>query len=170
MIAGLRGSFYEYSGIIKRVDILGKEVKMSKIKIIYWSQTGNTQAMAEAVAEGVREAGAEAELLEVGGVSADLLSEEKAFALGCPAMGAEVLEESEMEPFVSELEGKISGKTVALFGSYDWGDGTWMTDWVSRMKSAGASVVGDEGVICNLEPDAEGLAKCRELGKKLAGI
>ena len=138
---------------------------MSKISVVYWSQTGNTQAMAEAVVEGIKGAGAEAELLEVGAASVDALKEEKAFALGCPAMG---FEESEMEPFVAELEPHVSGKVIALFGSYDWGDGTWMSDWVDRMKAAGATVVGDEGVICNLEPDAEGLDKCKELGKKLA--
>lgn len=141
---------------------------MSKISVIYWSQTGNTQAMAEAVAEGIKEAGAEAELLEVGNASVEALKEEAAFALGCPAMGAEVLEEAEMEPFVSELEQYVKGKKIALFGSYDWGDGTWMTDWVERMKNAGAEVVGDEGVICNLEPDADGISACKELGKKLA--
>lgn len=141
---------------------------MSKISVVFWSQTGNTQAMAEAVAEGIRGAGAEAELLEVGAASVAALKEEKAFALGCPAMGSEVLEESEMEPFVTELESQVSGKVIALFGSYDWGDGEWMRDWVDRMKAAGATVVGDEGVICNLEPDADAIAKCKEIGKKLA--
>ena len=124
---------------------------MSKISVVYWSQTGNTQAMAEAVAEGIKAAGAEAELLEVGAASVDALKGEKAFALGCPAMGSEVLEECEMEPFVAELEPHVSGKVIALFGSYDWGDGEWMREWVDRMKAAGATVVGDEGVICNLE-------------------
>ena len=141
---------------------------MSKISVVFWSQTGNTQAMAEAVAEGIKGAGAEAELLEVGAASVAALKEEKAFALGCPAMGSEVLEESEMEPFVTELESQVSGKVIALFGSYDWGDGEWMRDWVDRMKAAGATVVGDEGVICNLEPDADAIAKCKEIGKKLA--
>ena len=141
---------------------------MSKISVVYWSQTGNTQTMAEAVAEGIKAAGAEAELLEVGAASVDALKGEKAFALGCPAMGSEVLEESEMEPFVAELEPHVSGKVIALFGSYDWGDGEWMRDWVDRMKAAGAVVLGDEGVICNLEPDVNGLEKCKELGKKLA--
>ena len=138
------------------------------IKVVFWSQTGNTEAMADAVVEGIKAAGAEAELLEVGSASVDALKEEKAFALGCPAMGSEVLEECEMEPFVAELEAHVSGKVIGLFGSYDWGDGTWMTDWVERMKAAGATVVGGEGVICNLEPDAEGIEKCKELGKQLA--
>ena len=90
---------------------------MSKISVVYWSQTGNTQTMAEAVAEGIKAAGAEAELLEVGAASVDALKGEKAFALGCPAMGSEVLEESEMEPFVAELEPHVSGKVIALFGA-----------------------------------------------------
>ena len=139
-------------------------------KVVYWSQTGNTQAMAEAVARGIEAAGKEAELVEVGAASLDDLKNASAFAMGCPAMGDEVLEESEMEPFVESVEGFVSGKTVALFGSYDWGDGQWMRDWTERMTGAGATVVGGEGLICNLEPDDEGIAACEELGKKLAAV
>jgi len=108
------------------------------ISVVYWSGTGNTQAMAEAVAEGIKAAGQEAELLEVGDADAKTVAEEAAFALGCPAMGAEVLEESEMEPFVEELESYVSGKKILLFGSYGWGDGEWMRDWADRMKNAGS--------------------------------
>lgn len=117
------------------------------ISIVYWSQTGNTQAMAEAISEGVTEAGKEAKIIDVTDASLDALKTEKVFALGCPAMGAEVLEESEMEPFVSELEGSVGGKTIALFGSYGWGDGQWMRDWVERMEAAGARVLNGEGLI-----------------------
>ena len=88
-------------------------------------------------------------------------------ALGCPSMGDEVLEEDEMEPFFTALEGKISGKKVVLFGSYDWGDGQWMRDWAERTKKAGAILAADP-LIVNLSPDADGKAKCRELGKALA--
>ena len=99
---------------------------MSKISVVYWSQSGNTAAMAEAVAKGVTDAGKEAEIVFVSSASIDELKSETAFALGCPAMGAEVLEEGEMEPFVTELEGCVAGKTIGLFGSYGWGDGEWM--------------------------------------------
>ena len=129
---------------------------------------GNTQAMAEAVADGIRKAGKEAEVAFVGTVLADNLKDASAFALGCPAMGAEVLEESAMEPFVMEVEGFAAGKKIALFGSYGWGDGEWMRDWEARMMAAGAEVVGGEGVICHETPDEEGLEACRELGEKLA--
>ena len=101
---------------------------MSKISVVYWSQSGNTAAMAEAVAKGITDAGKEAEIVFVSSASIDELKNETAFALGCPAMGAEVLEESEMEPFVTELEASVSGKTIGLFGSYGWGDGEWMRD------------------------------------------
>ena len=83
-------------------------------------------------------------------------------------MGAEELEDSEFEPFFAGIEGKISGKKVALFGSYDWGDGEWMRLWADRVKAAGAEVIGGEGLICNNTPDDEALTKCRELGKQLA--
>lgn len=143
---------------------------MSKIYVVYWSQTGNTQAMAEAVGEGIVKAGKEAEVIDVSSASLDDLKAAAAFAMGCPAMGAEVLEEAEMEPFVEEVETFAAGKNIALFGSYGWGDGEWMRDWEERMKSAGANVVGGEGLIVNETPDEEGLEACRALGEALAEI
>ena len=126
---------------------------METVKIVFWSQGGNTAAMAAAVAEGVQEAGSKAEIINVSDASAADLQSMKGFALGCPAMGAEVLEEMEMEPFMCELEGSLAGKSVGLFGSYGWGDGQWMRDWEERCKAAGAAVVGGEGVICQETPD-----------------
>lgn len=142
---------------------------MAKLKVVYWSQSGNTEAMAKAVAEGITAAGSEAECVSVSEIKPEDLSAETAFALGCPAMGAEVLEESEMEPFVTELEKNVSGKKIALFGSYGWGDGQWMRDWVDRMTAAGAEVVNGEGVICQEAPDDDAVEACRNLGKQLAG-
>lgn len=143
---------------------------MDKIYVVYWSQTGNTEAMAEAVARGIRSEGKESAVVEVGSISPEELKEEAVFALGCPAMGAEVLEESEMEPFVETLETFVKGKTVGLFGSYGWGDGEWMRDWEARMQQAGTNVIGGEGVICQETPDQEALEKCEELGKNLAAL
>lgn len=143
---------------------------MAKVHVIYWSQTGNTETMAKAVAEGINGAGAEAVLVDVSNISPDEIKEAKVFALGCPAMGAEVLEEVEMEPFVEEVEKFASGKAIGLFGSYGWGDGTWMREWEDRMRAAGASIVGEEGVICVDSPDEEATAACKELGEKLAKI
>ena len=141
---------------------------MSKVCVVYWSQSGNTQAMAEAVGKGASDAGADVSVVYVGDATLDVLKECKAFALGCPAMGAEVLEEAEMEPFVAEVEGFASGKKIALFGSYGWGDGEWMRDWEARMQSAGAELVGGAGLMCHETPDAEGLEECKELGRQLA--
>ncbi len=143
---------------------------MNKIYVVYWSQTGNTESMANAVGQGIKDAGKEAEVLEVGNVSLEDLNAVNAFALGCPAMGDEVLEEDEMEPFVTDLEKSVSGKTIGLFGSYGWGDGQWMRDWVDRMKAAGATVMNDEGVTCEETPDDTALEECRQLGKKLAEV
>lgn len=141
---------------------------MSKIKVVYWSSTGNTEAMAQAIAKGIESAGSEAELLETDNVSAEDLKDDAVFALGCPAMGAEELEDSVVEPLVADLEGSVSGKKIALFGSYDWGDGEWMRTWTERMEKAGAEIVGGEGLICNNTPDEEGIAACEKLGVKLA--
>ncbi len=139
-----------------------------RVSVVYWSGTGNTQTMAKAVAEGIADAGAEAVVTEVGEADAAALASENVFALGCPSMGVEQLEESEMEPFVEALEPHVSGKKVLLFGSYGWGDGEWMRDWTRRMRDAGAVLVREDGVIANEAPDEEALDECRSAGKELA--
>ena len=141
---------------------------MSKTAIIYWSGTGNTEAMANAILEGAKEVNPDTALFTVSEISADETDGFDTLILGCPAMGSEVLEESEFEPFFSELEPKLSGRNVALFGSYGWGDGEWMRDWENRVVSAGATLVGAEGLIINETPDDDGLAQCREFGKNAA--
>jgi len=134
---------------------------MSKIAVIYWSGTGNTQAMAAAVAEGAKEKGAEADLLncaDVGDVSGY-----DAAALGCPAMGAEELEDSEFLPMLESIEPVLAGKKVALFGSYGWGDGEWMRSWEARCAEKGITLAA-ESVLANEAPDANALEACRKLG------
>ena len=140
---------------------------MDKVTIVFWSQSGNTESMANAVAEGVTAAGKEAVVVDVASASLDDLKAAKGFAMGCPAMGAEVLEEGEMEPFVCDVEGFAAGKTIALFGSYGWGDGEWMHNWEDKCKEDGAVLVAD-GVICQEEPDDDAVENCKALGKALA--
>lgn len=137
------------------------------IYVIYWSQTGNTAEMAKAVEEGILEAGGEAKVLAVGAAAPEDVKDAKVLALGCPASGAESLEETEMEPFVEQLEKMAEGKGIALFGSYGWGGGEWMHDWEDRLKAAGADIVGGKGVICMEAPDDGTLKECRALGKEL---
>lgn len=132
-----------------------------KTAIIYWSGTGNTQQMAEAVAEG-----AGAELFSVSEFSGNIEDYDRV-AFGCPAMGAEELEDSEFEPFFSGVVDKLSGKKVALFGSYGWGDGEWMRNWTEQVKGAGAEVVNGEGLIANEAPSDDDLENCRSLGQAL---
>lgn len=122
--------------------------------------------MAQAVADGAKAAGADVSVLETGSFSADKMDEFDAIAFGCPAMGAEVLEEDEFEPMFTECENKLQGKKIALFGSYGWGDGEWMRDWEERCKGDGA-VLANESVICMETPDDEAAEKCRELGASL---
>lgn len=140
---------------------------MSKTAIIYWSGTGNTEAMANAILEGAKEVNPDAVCYSVSETSADVASQYDTLILGCPAMGDEVLEESEFEPFFTELEAKLSGKNVALFGSYGWGDGAWMREWEERTSATGAKLIGD-GLIINEMPDDDGLAQCRDFGKNAA--
>ena len=141
---------------------------MSKSAVIYWSGTGNTEAMAQAVLDGLNGAGEDAALFSADSVRAADAAQYDKLALGCPAMGAEVLEESVFEPFFTELEPLLSGKKVALFGSYGWGDGQWMRDWQDRVTGAGAQLFNGEGLMINETPDEDGLAKCREFGKGFA--
>ena len=141
---------------------------MSKIAVVYWSGTGNTEAMANFVAEGATGAGAEAEVIPCADFSADKAAEYDAFAFGCPAMGSEVLEEMDFQPMFDACKNMLSGKRVALFGSFGWGDGQWMRDWESDCSNAGISLTC-ESVTCCETPDDTALAACREMGKALAG-
>lgn len=140
---------------------------MSKIAVVYWSGTGNTQAMAEAVAAGAQEAGAQVEVLEASAFGGEQVKEFDAIAFGCPSMGAEQLEESEFEPMFQSCEPELSGKKIALFGSYGWGDGEWMRNWEQICRDDGAELACDS-VICNEAPDEEAQAACTALGKALA--
>ena len=137
------------------------------IQVVFWTQSGNTYAMAQAIAEGILEAGREVNVVPVESASIEQLTNDQVMALGCPSMGAEVLEETEMEPFITELEGYVAGKTIALLGSYGWGDGEWMRNWVERMTAAGATVLNGEGIICREMPDEEALEACKNLGIQL---
>ncbi len=138
---------------------------MSKVAVIYWSGTGNTEAMAHAVAEGAKEAGAETTLLTCADVTG--VDSYDAVALGCPAMGSEELEDGEFLPMLESIEAALTGKKVALFGSYGWGDGEWMRTWEARCGEKGI-VLATESVIVNETPDDEGIARCKALGAALA--
>ena len=129
---------------------------------------GNTEAMAFAVAQGAQEAGLETDIRQVSEITPEQALAYDALALGCPAMGAEVLEESEFEPFFTRLEGSLGGRKVALFGSYGWGDGQWMRDWQARAEAAGALLCGGEGLIAHEAPDDDAQDACRALGRSLA--
>lgn len=139
---------------------------MQKTAVIYWSGTGNTEAMAKAVAEGAKAAGAEVGLFSADEFDAAKMDEFDAFAFGCPAMGAEELEEGEFQPMWEDVKPELDGKRIALFGSYDWGTGEWMETWHEDADEAGAAVAGT--VIANNEPDDDALESCRELGGSLA--
>ena len=134
---------------------------MSKVAVVFWSATGNTETMANCVAEG-----ANGTIVPCSEMNAAKLAEFDAVAFGCPAMGAEQLEESEFEPMFSDLEGSLNGKKIALFGSYGWGDGEWLRTWEDTCRSDGA-VLACESVMCNEAPDDEGLDACRKLGAAL---
>lgn len=138
-----------------------------KTAVVYWSGTGNTEAMANAVADGMEEKGAEAVIFTASEFNFSKVPEFDAIAFGCPAMGAEVLEEDEFEPMFTEVEGALKDKKVALFGSYGWGDGEWMRSWEDRCNNAGITLAA-ESLIINEAPDEDGIEKCKALGQTLA--
>jgi len=140
---------------------------MSKVAVVFWSGTGNTEAMADAIADGAKSAGAEVSVMGPSDFGKDKVSEFDAIAFGCPAMGAEVLEEDEFEPMFAEVEGSLSGKKIAIFGSYGWGDGQWMREWEERCMNAGVIFAGAPLMI-NEAPDDSGIEECKTLGAALA--
>lgn len=137
---------------------------MSKVAIVFWSATGNTETMANCIAEG---AGAAAAIVPCAEMDAAKLGEYDVVAFGCPAMGAEQLEESEFEPMYQDLRGSLSGKPVGLFGSYGWGDGEWIRTWAEDAEAAGARLVV-EPVMANGSPDGDAETACAALGAALA--
>lgn len=140
---------------------------MSKVNVIYWSGTGNTKAMADAIVEGAKSAGADVELIEISDASLDHVKNCDVVALGCPAMGAEELEEDYFEPFVESMSDISKDKKMFLFGSYEWADGEWMDEWTERMKSYGANLVVNS-LIAYDYPAEEDIEKCKSAGAELA--
>ena len=139
---------------------------MSKVAVVYWSGTGNTEEMANKVAEGAKDAGAEVEVISADAFDGTDIISFDGVAFGCPAMGDEELEDSVFQPVFEACEPKLAGKKVALFGSYGWGDGDWMRSWEEKCQNDGVALAVDS-VICNEEPDDEAQAACIELGKAI---
>ncbi len=141
---------------------------MKKVTVLYWSGTGNTEIMANAIADGVKNAGNPVDVVKFEDANKDMVINSELIAFGCPSMGAEVLEEEFVDPFIESLKDvNFAEKSIALFGSYDWGDGEWMRNWEEQMKGFGATLV-DDGLILQLEPDDDGIQDCKDLGDKLA--
>lgn len=138
---------------------------MSKVAVVYWSGTGNTETMAEFIADGVKENGNDAVIFTAGEFNSSNVSEFDAIAFGCPSMGSEELEESEFEPMFSSVESSLGGKKIALFGSYGWGDGEWMRNWEERVSNLGVTLTGT--LIVNETPDDDAKNECISLGKTL---
>lgn len=139
---------------------------MSKIAVVYWSGTGNTEAMAKAVLDGIKENGGEGVMMTSAEFNSSMMDDFDAIAFGCPSMGAETLEDNEFEPMFNACESKLNGKKIGLFGSYGWGDGEWMRNWAEQCKNDGA-VMPHDFVICCQAPDAYGVEMCKSLGKAL---
>lgn len=139
---------------------------MKKIAVVYFSMTGNTEAMAGEVVTGAKEAGADVSLFSSADFKADMLDQYDGIAFGCPAMGNEELEEGEFEPLLADCERALGQKPIVLFGSYSWADGQWMLNWKDRCDERNLNVL--DTVIAYAAPDAAAIEACRKLGKTLA--
>ena len=140
---------------------------MSKLAVVYWSGTGNTETMANAVKSGAQAAGAEVGLFKADEFHENMVDNFDAIAFGCPAMGTDELEETEFAPMFRSMEGKLPGKTIGLFGSYGWGGGEWMEKWANNCRGLSAKLASG-AVICCGEPDGDTLTECFSLGRALA--
>lgn len=141
---------------------------MSKVLVTYWSGTGNTEKMAQLITEGAKAKGAEVDCKVISQVDVDTALSYDVLAIGSPSMGAEVLEENEIEPFVEALEAKAKGRKIGIFGSYGWGDGEWMRNWTERMQGCGAMLLDNEGFMVHETPEGEDVDKCKDFGERLA--
>ncbi len=139
---------------------------MSKVAIVFWSGTGNTEAMANLVLQGIQAQGSTADIIQASDFSVDKIGLYDAFAFGCPSMGDEELEDTEFLPMYDEVEPYLSGRKVLLFGSYDWNDGEWMELWEQRAEEAGLDIV--ESVIAKDYPDEEASSECLRAGRLIA--
>ncbi|EOR20525.1 MULTISPECIES: flavodoxin [Clostridium] len=139
------------------------------MKIIYWSGTGNTEAMANLILEGIKDSGKEGELVNISSTEVRSFANEDLLVLGCPSMGDEELEEGEFLPFLESIEGDLNGKNVALFGSYGWGSGEWMEKFEDRVREVGATLPLDS-LIVNYTPEGEEAERCKDYGKQIAKL
>lgn len=142
---------------------------MSKILVTYWSGTGNTEKMAQYITEGAKANGADVDCKVISEVDPESALAYEVLVIGSPSMGAEVLEEAEIEPFVTAIEGKLKDHKLGIFGSYGWGDGEWMRNWAERMRAAGARLV-DDGLMVNETPEGDDIEKCKDFGASLASF
>lgn len=140
---------------------------MNKVAVVFWSGSGNTEAMANAIKKGVEKANVVCDLFFVSDFDINSVEKYDGIILGCPAMGNEVLEECEFQPAYDEMEKFLNGKPVGLFGSYGWGSGEWMESWEAQVKDAGAKLF-EKGLIINEAPDEDGLNSSEEFGMRFA--
>ena len=136
------------------------------MRIIYWSQTWNTEKIAELIKKGIELEGKSAKLVKVSDITVEYIKNEEIIIIGCPACGVETLDETEMEPFINSLQGESDGKKVALFGSYGWGTGEWMEAWQERMQSYGGVLIS-YGLIVD-EEEIDNNSEIIEFGKLIA--
>ncbi|WP_432718558.1 flavodoxin [Pectinatus frisingensis] len=141
---------------------------MGKIAIVYWSASGNTKQMADAIADGINRTGEVVEIFSAADFPIERVVEFEKIAFGCPAMGVEELEQDEFEPVFTELEMHLTGKIIALFGSYDWGDGEWMRTWQHRINDDKAVLFEGKGIIVHGTPNKDDKQLCRAFGQRLA--
>lgn len=139
---------------------------MKKISIIYWSNGGNVEVLANTMADELEQAGVNVCIKHVSDADVSDVIEADAVAFGSPSMDNNRIEQQEMEPFINEFKLlPINGKKAVLFGSYGWDDGQFIKNWVVRMKDYGFNVLGDLAV--KESPTDDDIEEAKKLAKKL---
>lgn len=139
---------------------------MKKVSIIYWSNGGNVEVLANTIAESAKMHGAVVTIKHVQDATIEDVTTADAVAFGSPSMDNNRIEQHEMEPFIKEF--KLlpnNNKKVVLFGSYGWDDGQFMKDWVVRMKDYQFDVIANIAV--KESPSDEELEIARKFGEEL---
>ncbi len=136
-----------------------------KVNIVYWTGSGNTLMIADALYQGAEDGGHTVNSVYVNDMSAEDFAKADILCLGCPAMSGEDIEEYEFRPYYEDLKPYLEGKKVILFGSFDWGEGEWMQKWTAETKDVGADVI--HSLAYQWTPEQEQLDEAYEIAKHL---
>lgn len=137
-----------------------------KVSIAYYSETGNTQQLADILANSLSDLGAEVYKAAVSDVENEQFLSGDLLIFATPASGAEEIDQLEMQAFIDDIASQLSGRKIFLCGTYGWGDGEYMQAWSEAMQNLGCELV-HEPFVCLEAPDEDAESKIAEIAKEL---